>query len=55
MTNILIADDERDIIELVDVHLKQEGYQTIVVEDGMRRATSLLGRARFDSVGFDAS
>lgn len=33
-TNILIADDERDIIEMLEYTLSKEGYHVITAEDG---------------------
>ena len=33
-TNILIADDERDIIEMLEYALNKEGYNVITAEDG---------------------
>lgn len=33
-THILVVEDERDIAELIALHLKREGYQSKIVENG---------------------
>jgi two-component system, OmpR family, alkaline phosphatase synthesis response regulator PhoP len=34
MTQILIVDDERNIVELIDLYVKQAGYRTLHAHDG---------------------
>lgn len=35
MSRILIVDDEKDIIELVSLHLAQEGWETVAIQNGL--------------------
>ena len=34
MANILVCDDDRDIVEAIDIYLTQEGYQLLKAYDG---------------------
>ena len=34
MANILVCDDDRDIVEAIDIYLTQEGYQVLKAYDG---------------------
>ena len=34
MANILVCDDDKDIVEAIDIYLEQEGYQVIKAYDG---------------------
>ncbi|MBS4218851.1 response regulator transcription factor [Bacillus sp. FJAT-49711] len=44
MVTILIADDEKEIAELVGYHLEKEGYQVIKVHDGMEALQTMQTR-----------
>ncbi|MEK4029139.1 MULTISPECIES: response regulator transcription factor [Bacillaceae] len=35
MTNILIADDDINVLKLIDIHLRKEGYRVFQAKDGM--------------------
>ena len=41
MTKILVADDDREIAELLEIYIKNEGYEPILVSDG-REAVSKI-------------
>ena len=41
MLNVLVCDDDREIVEAIDIYLTQEGYQVLKAYDGME-AVSLL-------------
>jgi len=45
--NILVAEDERDIRELLRIHLEQEGYAVFAGQDGME-ALAILEREAID-------
>jgi two-component system phosphate regulon response regulator PhoB len=49
---ILIVEDDRDIVEMIEYNLKKEGYSTIAVLNG-KRAISLAKRERPDLVILD--
>lgn len=34
MTNILVCDDDREIVEAIEIYLAQEGYHVIKAYDG---------------------
>lgn len=36
MANILICDDDKDIVEAIDIYLEQEGYHILKAYDGVR-------------------
>ena len=36
MTNILVCDDDREIVEAIEIYLVQEGYHVIKAYDGNR-------------------
>ena len=42
MTSVLVADDDRDIRELVAVKLRQAGYAVLAVQDGAAALSVLL-------------
>ncbi|MBS4195899.1 response regulator transcription factor [Lederbergia citri] len=44
MITILIADDEKEIADLVGFHLEKEGYQIIKVHDGMEALQAIQTR-----------
>nr|WP_106780782.1 response regulator transcription factor [Lysinibacillus timonensis] len=52
MTRILIVDDDRQIAELIEVYLKNEGYQTDIASDG-EIAFGMLERTSFDLIILD--
>ena len=35
MLNILVCDDDRQIVEAIDIYLTQEGYRVLKAYDGM--------------------
>jgi len=39
--SILVVDDEKEIRELIEIYLKNEGYNVITVEDGMQALEAL--------------
>lgn len=41
---ILIADDEQEIVDLLSIYLKSEGYQVIPVNDGRAAWEQLLSQ-----------
>lgn len=43
MANILVCDDDREIVEAIDIYLRQEGYQVYKAYDG-EQAVDLLSR-----------
>jgi two-component system, OmpR family, response regulator len=47
MTNILIVDDDINILELVDVHLSEGGYNVFQAQDGIK-ALSILSNKKCD-------
>ncbi|MCR2821328.1 response regulator transcription factor [Lederbergia panacisoli] len=44
MVTVLIADDEKEIADLVGFHLEKEGYQIIKVHDGMEALQAIQTR-----------
>lgn len=43
MANILVCDDDREIVEAIDIYLQEEGYQVFRAYDG-EQAVELLAR-----------
>lgn len=43
MANILVCDDDRDIVEAIDIYLTQEGYQVLKAYDGEEALRMLKG------------
>lgn len=41
MTNILVCDDDKEIVEAIEIYLAQEGYHVIKAYDGSRRSGRL--------------
>ena len=39
MQYILIADDNKDITDILSVYVKKEGYEPIIAKDGVIRAS----------------
>lgn len=44
MATVLIVDDERDLVNLLDFNFRQTGFETILAENGEQREK--LGPAR---------
>ena len=51
-TKILIADDDRNIVELLRLYIEKEGYQTVTASNG-REAISAFGREKPDLIILD--
>ncbi|MDQ0087059.1 DNA-binding response OmpR family regulator [Paenibacillus anaericanus] len=49
---ILLVDDEKEIIQLMDIYLKNEGYKLLKAADGLE-ALELLGRHQVDLIILD--
>ncbi|WP_020618250.1 response regulator transcription factor [Paenibacillus daejeonensis] len=45
MITVLIADDEREIADLLALHLKKEGYHCIIVADGMEAVRAIQSKS----------
>ena len=43
MYNILVCDDDKEIVEAIEIYLSQEGYHILKAYDGMQ-ALKLLDR-----------
>ena len=41
MTNILVCDDDREIVEAIEIYLAQEGYHVIKAYDGEQAIRAL--------------
>ncbi len=41
MTNILVCDDDREIVEAIEIYLAQEGYNVIKAYDGEQAIAAL--------------
>ena len=41
MTNILVCDDDREIVEAIEIYLAQEGYHVIKAYDGEQAIAAL--------------
>lgn len=41
MTNILVCDDDKEIVEAIEIYLKQEGYNIIKAYDGIEAIAAL--------------
>lgn len=52
-SNILVVEDEKDISELVALHLKREGHDVTVVENGEDALKALGKEATYDLVALD--
>ena len=44
MSKILVCDDDKEIVEAIDIYLSQEGYEVLKAYDG-EEALKVLGRA----------
>ncbi|MDQ0061351.1 response regulator transcription factor [Paenibacillus harenae] len=49
---ILVVDDEREIADLIEIYLKNEGFETVKAYDG-EQALDLFGKHSFDLVILD--
>jgi two-component system phosphate regulon response regulator PhoB len=45
MSKVLIVDDERDIVDLVSMHLKREGHEVVSVDNGLKVLPAALSHA----------
>jgi len=50
--NILVVEDEKDICELISLHLRREGHDVVTVENG-EEALTLVGNNHYDVVVLD--
>ncbi len=41
MLNILVCDDDKQIVEAIDIYLSQEGYHVLKAYDGMEALTQI--------------
>ena len=41
MTNILVCDDDKEIVEAIEIYLAQEGYNVIKAYDGEQAIRAL--------------
>ena len=55
MARILVVDDDRDIMELVRMHLQREGHKVLTVTDGPAALSALNGREAPDLAILDVS
>jgi len=46
MYNILVCDDDKEIVEAIDIYLSQEGYHILKAYDGVE-ALNILEKIRF--------
>ena len=44
--NILVCDDDKEIVEAIEIYLSQEGYHILKAYDGMQ-ALKVMERKRF--------
>ncbi len=52
-SKILVIEDEKDVKDLISLHLKREGHEVIAVENGEEGLTLLQGPSPFDLVVLD--
>lgn len=57
MYSILVCDDDKEIVEAIEIYLTQEGYQVLKAYDGMQALKMLETEngASFDSGCYDAA
>ena len=41
MYNILVCDDDKEIVDAIEIYLSQEGYNILKAYDGIERSVSL--------------
>ena len=46
MYKILVCDDDREIVEAIEIYLSQEGYQILKAYDGIE-ALEILGKRKW--------
>ena len=54
MAKILVCDDDKDIVEAIDIYLTQEGYEVLKAYDG-DEAIKVLKRNEVDLLIMDAA
>ena len=47
MYNVLVCDDDREIVEAIEIYLSQEGYKVLKAYDG-EEALKVLDREKVD-------
>ena len=52
MNRILVCDDDREIVEAIEIYLQQEGYEVLKAYDG-EEALEILGRKSIDLLIID--
>ena len=52
MYNVLVCDDDREIVEAIEIYLSQEGYKVLKAYDG-EEALKVLDREKFDLLVMD--
>ena len=51
MANILVCDDDKDIVEAIEIYLTQEGYHILKAYDG-QEALDILNSETVDPVSY---
>ncbi len=49
MYNILVCDDDREIVEAIEIYLSKEGYNVIKAYDGLE-AIEILKKRRYSII-----
>ena len=52
MYNVLVCDDDREIVEAIEIYLSQEGYKVLKAYDG-EEALKVLDREKVDLLIID--
>lgn len=52
MNRILVCDDDREIVEAIEIYLQQEGYEVVKAYDGAE-VLEILGRQNVDLLIID--
>ena len=52
MSKILVCDDDKEIVEAIDIYLSQEGYEVLKAYDG-EEALKVLGKEKIDLLVID--
>lgn len=47
MYNILVCDDDKEIVEAIEIYLTQEGYRILKAYDAVRKLLKCLKEKRF--------
>ena len=53
MYNVLVCDDDREIVEAIEIYLSQEGYKVLKAYDG-EEALKVLDREKVDLLTYPA-